>query len=897
MTGSRLFALSMMAMLGCGVAPRARPRASEQAPPSVVTESFDDLPEGECGGFASLGESEPLALLAGRLRVRAPRGTVDSPRPHSIMAAPHAAEMESRLFLDHQGARFVVFAVELFRTPTDDLVAAARADAGDDYRVAPLELATPLRGAVAVPRELDLADDAVDVAIAYVVTDDDLVQRVAFYVTPDAAQDGGCRRLGLALARTLTAGVRRLPEGPGPRVLEGTLGIDVPADHRLVVQEGPDFTVYRVLPVLPLGGGDGGLGIYVGHHPSFEPPPDATRTPGTLLGQRMEWLDWSEDGALRRQALVPTGGHAYAHIFLSADDRATFDRLAAIAASLRSGVRAPPLAACPDAARLPAVEAHAEVLAIPALRTLLSADRFSVYRRTWDVARVDPTEAFFALAEHPRARDAFLHLAVHGTTAGRLYGLAGLYLQDGDAFDDVVCAVRDSIEPTVTVQLACGTEERPVAPMIEAADAVRGQPHWSAEQWARALHDAPVDLRGGGLAWRLALGPPDARSIEADAWDLGGEGYDPPLDPGDRRASTMPPFAPARDRRRLTATTQNGGVCHTRADGRVACWGSTPLSERRGAAMLPESVRWPSDLAVDLGLGCVLDAEGRRVCFALLEPALEARARACPSAPAPTQPVVRRFDDGPWRELSVGRSVCGIHADGSLRCFASSNRYQPEWAELDGVGVGTSYAIPIEGQVAGVRSGYLFDAYAWTTDGRIWKWDNDARPRVIGTIEGVVDVTAGNDGEVAFARTADGRVFVRGARSRRDGTVSWWSSFGDDEGPWVEVPALRGARVVLGDHHGCAIMPDRGVRCWGQRTGYAPSETGGSDYDREPQDVPELRGARELIVGEWLTCGELRAGAWRCIGAHLDGLTNGAVGEEHRAAVEVRPDRVAASIR
>lgn len=890
------YAWLALATACAGTATPTRPSVEPRPAPSSDVRWLDDLPRGECGGFATLGRTEPLPLLGGRLRVRAPEGAADSPRAHNIMAAPPSAEMETRLFLDRDGVRLVVFGQELYRRPTDDLVAAARADVGEGYRVVELDVEAPLRAVVAVPRELDLSDEAVDVAIAYTVTADALVQRVSFYVTPEAATSGGCERLGVELARTLTAGGLLLPDEPGPRVLEDGLGLDLASDHRLVVQEGPDFAVHRVYPLLPLGRGEGMLGIYLGHHPSFRPRPDATRTPVELLGQSVEWHDWERRDLHHRHALVPFG-HAAVHVFMAASEPATLERLSAIASSLRTGVAPRPLAACPPSSPLPAVEVDAEVLAIPALQTLLSASELAFHMRTWDLPRVPSTAAFFALADHPRAREAFLHLAVHGTTAGRIYGLAGLYLADRARFDPIVCAVRDALEPTVTVRGACGTEARPVSTLIEAADGVRGEPHWSARQWQAALRRGAADVRGGGVSWRLLVGPPEQGEIARNAWALGGEGYVPPLVATDRSAERLAPFAPARVRAVRMATTTYGGVCRTRNDGRVACWGSTPLSERRGASLLPESVRWPTDLAVDLGLGCVLDANGQRACFALLEPALQARAAACPSAPAPTEPVVRRFDDGPWRALGVADDVCGIRPDGSLVCFRSSDRYVPAWAALEGEGIGTPYAVPIEGDVRGIAPGHLFDAYAWTSDGTIWKWDHDAPPRAIGRVEGVVDVTAGNDGRVAFARTSDGRVLVRGLRRGRDGAVSWWSRFGDDEGPWIEVEALRGAHVTLGGHHGCVLMPDRTVQCWGQRSGFATTEL--DEHDAPPARVPELDGASALILGEWSTCGVMRGGSLRCIGTpeRIRTITNGAAREDSRGPVDVRVDRVAASIR
>lgn len=884
----------------CGAPPSpTRPTTDVMEENPTMYLSPNEYPAGPCGGFAELEPGNPQSLIAGRLRVQVPGRSEDLPRPHNIMAAPPSASMESRLLLDHEGNRFVVFAVELFRTATDDLVAAASEDIGEGYSVEALAVEGPLRAVVAVPIELDLNDEAVDVATVYTATTDGMVQRVGFFVTPDAAESGGCRRLGLRSAQTLVQGERMLPDEPGPRVLEGTVGLDLPTGHRLVVQEGPDFTVYRVHPLLPLGDQFGTLGVYMGHHPTFRPPTEATGVAGELLGESVEWHDWTDDEDVHhRQTLVRVGGGSiHAHVFLGANDEAVFEALYELAGTLRQGVQPGLLAPCPQDAALPRHDPDAELLAIDGLARLLSAREFSVYQQTWEIARVETTAAFASVLQHHRAREAFLHLSLHGETAGRIYGLAGLSFVDRQTFNQVVCAVRETLDEQVAVRGACGIEQREVAELVEHPSGIRGQSHWSSRQWGTALREGEADLRGGGLGWRLALGPPEARFIAQGSFEIGGNGYEPPLSPSDTFADSLPAFAASSGRERKMAFTQNGGICRTRADGRVACWGTTPISERRGATLLPETIRWPSDIAVDLGLGCVLDADGRRACFALLEQALEARSRVCSDAPTPTEPVIRRFDDGPWRALGVAGDVCGIRPDGELHCFASSNEYLPEWAELTGVGIGTAYEVPVAGDVQGMASGHLFKAYAWTADGRIWRWDIDESPRVVGRIEGVTHVGAGNDGGVEFASTRDGRVFVRGAPRRQDGSIEWWSTFGDDEGEWIEISDLQGERVYIGDHHGCALSRGGPVRCWGQRTGYLPGAEGNAGYDTPPVDVPSLSGASSLLVGEWLTCAELRGGRYRCVGAHLDEISNGAVDEQARAPIVVHMDRIAQNIR
>ena len=104
----------------------------------------------------------------------------------------------------------------------------------------------------------------------------------------------------------------------------------------VVTQSGPDFSVYRLIPLRRLGQRESGeLGLYVGRHPSFRP--GGSPSPGTLLGRSVVWYDKSNPRSKELDVLVALGAgrsDAMAHVFITAPDEDALRSLKAIAETL-----------------------------------------------------------------------------------------------------------------------------------------------------------------------------------------------------------------------------------------------------------------------------------------------------------------------------------------------------------------------------------------------------------------------------------------------------------------------------------------------------------------------------------------------------------------------------------
>jgi hypothetical protein len=300
-----------------------------------------------CGHVSYAATDPALELLGGRLTIRPPAGSRLEPRTASIMGAPQAMERESRVFYDVDGEKLVIMAWELLRTGGERFEAGVRklvedmgSAEGVTWCVEPVPTAQPGPRALAiVPSAIVGEEEARPVLSVAVDHPDGLVQLLRFYVNPTLAQSGaGCMALARRIAATVGAGPRSVERSGGPRRMNAygqtqELQIDLPDEFVLTPQEGPDFVVYRIEPIVPLDGATGSIGIYVGDNPE-SPPGDwagtVERYKAPLIGQDVEWVTWvvpAADGEPEQhhlEAIADLSGHIgfprALHVFLLADD-------------------------------------------------------------------------------------------------------------------------------------------------------------------------------------------------------------------------------------------------------------------------------------------------------------------------------------------------------------------------------------------------------------------------------------------------------------------------------------------------------------------------------------------------------------------------------------------------
>ena len=266
-----------------------------------------------------------VALLGGRLKLQAPAGAGPLARAYNVMSSPTPEDQETRIMIGGGGSAgkqpgddaLVILAEEIWQLDPDRVHAEADApahpgsldvEAPQFLRAAThddtleIERARIADGALRVyagrPREVKVAEvaegaDAALVLELLVVLPDTTLETVGFWVSPGLAGDRGCTNFAERLAATLSLGPRKLERG-GVRVLQEVspnqaLAVTLPEDYVVVHQPGPDFDVYKLFRLRPLGLFPGLISISVDMHPNRDIPPDTTQEPGTLLGRPVTW--------------------------------------------------------------------------------------------------------------------------------------------------------------------------------------------------------------------------------------------------------------------------------------------------------------------------------------------------------------------------------------------------------------------------------------------------------------------------------------------------------------------------------------------------------------------------------------------------------------------------------
>jgi len=122
---------------------------------------------------------------------------------------------------------------------------------------------------------------------------DGTVQFLGFYVNDAALADlPAARRLIAEMVASLTPGAPPLPSGARVQ-LAGNLVLDLLPGYTAYRQEGPDFDVYWIEHLVPMGQPAGRLGLYSGHHPQPPAhPPNAREQKAVLFGVDTSWYVW-----------------------------------------------------------------------------------------------------------------------------------------------------------------------------------------------------------------------------------------------------------------------------------------------------------------------------------------------------------------------------------------------------------------------------------------------------------------------------------------------------------------------------------------------------------------------------------------------------------------------------
>jgi hypothetical protein len=276
-----------------------------------------------------------------------PGGTARAPEPDGVSDTIDFRPYRSRLAVSAGGERLVIVAEELFATAGGDLRATIRrnlptARLGD---LPALPLDRPGLQAYQAPASADAeGPDLRPLQAVFVVQPDETVQVVSFFGDRAAMSDSeGARATALRMARTLTAGPRKLATGSVVMQFpESSAAITalLPDGFVAALIAGPGYAQYDLRRLVPMGSVTGFVRLSLGHgqalYTAVHRIHDYKTVPGTLLGVPTIWRQWfsSDDGLDMRETLVSAfkysgGRQGRCHIRVAArpEDRKALDAI------------------------------------------------------------------------------------------------------------------------------------------------------------------------------------------------------------------------------------------------------------------------------------------------------------------------------------------------------------------------------------------------------------------------------------------------------------------------------------------------------------------------------------------------------------------------------------------
>lgn len=192
-----------------------------------------------------------------------------------------------------------------------------------------------------------------------------------------------------------------------------------------------------------------------------------------------------------------------------------------------------------------------------------------------------------------------------------------------------------------------------------------------------------------------------------------------------------------------------------------------------------------------------------------------------PTATGSTGPATRKV-------VKIGAgdgAACAVMDNGTVRCWGKNDAGERGTApssddaatptEVPGVAGAVDIVMGGDGGASGDVACVL------TKDTSVWCWGARAmipnnktanEPREIPELKGALSIALG--GGTGYAVKPDGTVWGWGSpafNALADGTTS-----GGSDKPLTQIPDLAGAKqVVAGQNHGCALLGDGSVTCWG----------------------------------------------------------------------------------
>jgi hypothetical protein len=305
-------------------------------PLRAIAESFHIAVDWDERDYAVIITSKPLfgvyetkefSLLNDRLRVTLPDFSRDEAMQNGIMSPESSSDEVTRIFIEKDGEKLVLYVAELFLQAGEDLSSDARTIFLDEYgREGTLGAPVTSVGVsyISLTPDAYTGRDGITLREALIKTRDGLLVYAAVLASPETfAKKYECVKTAESILAAITAGGRTIDRSQRVDTSMYGFKLTLQSDYVLTNQRGIDFDVYYIQKVVKPGERQPYMGIYTGNHPSYSEGEGATLLPGRMLERDIVWRCYNEKvgeiaADTRIETLITYSAHEYPmylHIF------------------------------------------------------------------------------------------------------------------------------------------------------------------------------------------------------------------------------------------------------------------------------------------------------------------------------------------------------------------------------------------------------------------------------------------------------------------------------------------------------------------------------------------------------------------------------------------------------
>jgi len=294
--------------------------------------------------------SEKIGVLNDKAFFNFPQGAIEEARSHSIMAAPHNQNEETRIIYDNDKKRVVFFAEELFKIGDDNLFdeISKSKDEIFTYERKILTNKDSIYSILSTPINSDGNKSGMLINSLIVKVQDGTLFKIQAYISPEAYNE---KKEYIAFTesvfKTLSRGNRNINLKPRTENIFLELGnytyqIDIPENYSYTVDYGPDFKITKFHKYNKFNTPDQEILIYSGNHASrlygqyrFKDPYVIVK--GTFLKQEIDWYLYTnkETNFFLKEEVISLPGDMDLHIAMTGYTSESIDELTKIEESLK----------------------------------------------------------------------------------------------------------------------------------------------------------------------------------------------------------------------------------------------------------------------------------------------------------------------------------------------------------------------------------------------------------------------------------------------------------------------------------------------------------------------------------------------------------------------------------